>query len=311
MLLIIKRYSSYLVFGIFFLVTAQLFSKPVYADPWFTGPLLAPAGKTIPAGHVNFEPYAFYSEFPADFKNVELTPILTVGLTNSIDLQTALPYDYSWKNDQHDHHIGDYSLALGFQALRQAHWLPDLRFVLQEVFPTGRFEDLNPVKMGTDRTGLGSYQTYIGLNFQRLTTFQNNRYLRTRLTLTAACPSDVKVRGLNAFGGDPMTEGKVSPGNSYSVDLAFEYTLTQRWVPVFEALYVNVGNSTFNGNPGFTPGGTVASLGGGAEHAASLAPALEYNFNANLGIIGGVWFSVTGPHAARFTTTTIAINYFI
>ncbi|MCE0722882.1 hypothetical protein [Legionella resiliens] len=286
------------------------FAHTALASPWFTGPLLAPAGKTIPAGHINFEPYAFYSGYPKGFRNFEVVPILSIGILSFVDLQTSLPYDYSWDDRQHGNGIGDYSLALGFQVLRQKEnsWLPDLRVVVQEVFPTGRFENLDPQRLGTDQTGLGAYQTYLGFNFQKLLQFHNGRYLRTRLSLVGARFSEITVHNLNVFGGTSGTRGKVKLDNSYSADLAFEYTLTQNWVPVFEVLYVHSPGSHFDGNPGFTPGGTLAGLGGRANEQASLAPAVEYNFNSNIGLIGGVWFSVTGPHAAKFVTGALALN---
>lgn len=287
-------------------------SNLAIAGPWMTGPLLAPSGKTIPAGHFNFEPYGFYTSYPAGFRNIEAVPILSVGITDFLDIQTTLPFDYSWDKGQNGEDIGDFSLGFGLQVLRQKEgsWLPDLRFVVQEVFPTGRFERLSPDKFGTDQTGVGSYQTFLGLNFQQVSTLPSDHYLRTRLSLTAALPADVSVEGVNVFGGTSGTKGNVRPGNSYAVDLAFEYSLTQHWVPVFEALYATSSTTNFNGNPGFTPGGTLANVGGRGGNQASLAPALEYNFTSNLGVIGGVWFSVTGPHAAKFVSAALAVNYY-
>lgn len=286
------------------------FVNIAFAGPWFTGPLLAPAGKTIPAGHVNFEPYAFLSGYPGGFWNIQGVPIVSLGIASFLDLQTALPYNYSWDHGQHGNGIGDFSLAVGMQILRQQEnsWLPDLRFVVQEVFPTGRYENLDPKKLGTDQTGLGAFQTLFGLNFQKLVQLKNEHYFRTRLSLVGVKFSDVIVHGPDVFGGGLNTLGRVRLDNAYSADLAFEYTLTQNWVPVFEALYVYNPASHFDGNPGFTPGGTIAAVGGGSNNQVSLAPALEYNFNSNIGIIGGVWFSVTGPHAAKFVTGVFAIN---
>lgn len=291
-----------------------LFVNISFAGPWLTGPLLAPAGKTIPVGHVNFEPYGFYTDYPHGYKNVEGVPILSVGIASFLDLQTSIPLDYSWVPGQHGSGIGDYSLALGMQILRQSEstWLPDLRFVVQEVFPTGRYENLDPKKLGTDQTGLGAFQTLFGFNFQKLMQFKNEHYLRTRLSLVGVKYSNIIVHGPNVFGGGINTQGRVSLKNAYSADLAFEYTLTQNWVPVFEVLYVHSPESHFDGNPGFTPGGTTAAgVGGGSNEQVSLAPALEYNFNSNVGIIGGVWFSVTGPHSSTFVTGALAINIFI
>ena len=282
------------------------------ASPWMTGPLLAPSGKTIPAGHANFEPYGFYTVYPGQFRNVELLPILTVGLTSFLDVQTSLPIDHSWKNGQQGGNIADYSLGVGLQVLKEqeSSWLPNLRITLQEVFPTGKYDNLNPNKLGTDQTGVGAYQTSIGFHFQKLYELKDEHFLRSRLSLVGSVASDVHVSGVNVYGGNPSTDGDVSPGNGYSADLAFEYSLTQHWVPVFELLFVNSDSSDFNGNPGLTPGGVIDSLGGAGGSQLSLAPALEYNFTPKFGIIGGVWFSVAGPSGARFTSGAVAVNYY-
>lgn len=292
------------------IVSLLMFTHIALATPWMTGPLLAPSGKTIPPGHFNIEPYGFYTVYPQDFKNIEVMPIISAGINDFMDLQTSLPIDYSWARGQRSGGIGDYSLGLGFQLIRQqenSRW-PDARLIIQQVFPTGRFENLHPNKRGTDQTGSGSYQTSLALTLQRLSTLPNEHYLRTRLNLTVTLPSDVTVHGLSVFGGSVGTSGTVTPGDNYAADLAFEYSLSQHWVAVFETLYNNSSSSNFNGNPGFTPG---ASVGGPGGNNASLAPALEYNFNANVGLIGGVWFSVTGPHAAKFAAYTVAVNWFI
>lgn len=288
------------------------FTHVALASPWWTGPLLAPNGRTIPPGHFNLEPYGFFTIYPGQYRNVEMTPSLTVGLLSFLDMQASVPYDYSWDHGQHGHGVGDSSFGFGIQLLKQKEnsWIPDLRVTIQEIFPTGKFDNLNPRKLGTDQTGAGSYQTTIGFNFQQLTELPNHHFLRTRLSFVGLRGSDVFVTGVNTFGGDPLTEGRINPGTSYSADLAFEYQLTQHWVPVLEMLFVDSGTTSFAGNPGFTPGGTVGTIGGRGGSQGALAPAIEYNFNENLGIIAGVWFTITGPHAAEFTSNTIAINYY-
>ncbi len=288
------------------------FTNAVIASPWMTGPLLAANGKTIPVGHINIEPYTFYSVYPKKFRNFETNPVLSVGLTNFLDIQAAFPYDFNWNSGKYTSNNVDYALGLGIQVMRQKEhsWLPDLRITVQEVFPTGKYEHLDPKKFGTDQTGSGSYQTSVGFNFQSVVELYKQHYLRTRLNFIGGTGSNVKVDGLSAFGGNEMSNGKVNIGNSYSADLAFEYSLTQNWVPVFEMLFVTSSATGFAGNPGFTPQGTLETLGGPGGKQLSLAPAIEYNFSANLGLIGGVWFSVTGPPAGQFTTYTLALNYF-
>lgn len=269
--------------------------------------------KTIPPGHFNVEPYVFYSQWPPGFKSLQALPVLSAGIVEFLDIQAALPYSYSWDHGQHGEHIGDLGVTFGLQLVRQQEnaWLPDIRMIMGEIFPTGRFENLNPNKLGTDQTGLGSYQTYVGLNLQKLVKLRGEHYLRTRLNFVASKFSPINVHGFNVFGGAETTEGKVNLGTSYAVGLAFEYTLTQNWVPVFEVQYGHSPDSSFSGNPGLNTTGSFAMLNGAASDQISLAPALEYNFTPTLGLIAGVWFSVTGPHSSSFVTGAIALNYYI
>ncbi len=190
------------------------FANSAIASPWMTGPLHAASGKTIPKGHVNVEPYAFYTVYPQHYRNVELLPILTVGVTNFLDIQTSLPYDYSWDQGQNGNDIGDYSLGMGVQVWREEAntWVPNLRLTLQEVFPTGRYDNLNRLSWATDQTGIGAYQTSVGFHFQKLKDFGNDHFLRTRLGLVETYASNVHVDGVSAFGGTADTHGKVNPG---------------------------------------------------------------------------------------------------
>lgn len=287
-------------------------TKIAFAGPWMTGPLLAPSGKTIPARHANIEIYGFYSTYPMGYKNLEGVPIISLGLTDYLDLQTSAPFDYSWNHGQHGGGIGDFMVGLGLQVLKEKDnsIIPDLRVTVSEVFPSGKFENLNPNKLATDQTGIGASQTLVGFNFQKLMHIYSEHYLRTRLSLLYSYINKVKVHGFNTFGGGFNTEGVVNPGNSFAADLAFEYSLTQNWVPVFEVLFVHSSASGFNGNPGFTAGGILAGVGGGRSEQVSFAPALEYNFSPNIGIIGGVWFFVKTPQSAKFTSGVIAVNFY-
>lgn len=289
----------------FFLCTSS-----ALAGTWNTGPLLAPGGKTLSPPHFTLGISNFYTAYPGGFRNFETNPILTVGVNDALDFQTSLPYDFNWQEQVRWNGIGDYTLALGLQLLNQTKWIPNLRFVAQEVFPTGRFEYFHPRKKNTQQTGIGAYQTFLGLNFERLTKFSPTRSLRRRLSLVALIPSTVHVHGLHAFGDKPITEGKMQLGNSYSVDLAVEYSFNDKWIPALDVLYTTTMPSRFSGNPGFTPGGTVGEGGQRGRHQVSLAPALECNLTPHFGIVSGVWLSITGPHADKFASAVTTINFY-
>lgn len=306
------------------LLCCLFLSYSTYSAPWYTGPLLAPSGKTIPRGHIDLETYAFYTENTGRFdrhwkliespssQSIQINPLFSYGLTSNMDLQFSLPYTINRSQGQSGKHIGDVFALLGFQALEQKEsaWRPDLRLTIQQIFPTGRFDDLNPTNLGTDVTGVGSYQTTFGLNFQHLNTLFQRYYLRKRLSLTYLYAAPVHIRGHTSYGGNAETNGSISPGNMASIDLAGELSLTQNWVLVMEGFYFKRNASNFTGNPGLNSEGLPLTIGNDIIQEFSLAPAIEYNFSANYGLIAGVWFSVKGKDAPDFMSTIIALNAF-
>ncbi len=295
------------------------------AAPWFTGPLLAPAGHVIPKGHTNLEIYGldvfnngFYNgegnviRTPL-FRSVVVNPIISHGFTDWLDVQMTIPYTFNSTQGVKSNRLTDVSVAAGIQLFEQKGELNrlDARLLVQETLPTGRYDHLDPTLLGTDATGLGIYQAQLGLNLQYLLPVFDTHYLRTRLILAHIFSSSVWVNGVNSYGGSVNTHGKVRVGSENDLDLAFEYTLTQNWVAVLEG-YISKGeNSRFNGildigNIGAPP----VNIGNNSYIEKALAPALEYNFTSNVGVIGGVWFPVSGRNTPHYLTYMLALNAF-
>lgn len=311
------RLSSFVVFLLLFCPTTQ-------AQPWFTGPIIAPSGKVIKLGHFNLETYGTYTEnigrfnrhwkfthTPASY-STQINPLLTYGLSSWADTQLSVPYAMNRSRGQQYHSIGDVSLLIGVQVLEQdqSAWRPDLRLTINETFPTGRYQNLNPMNQGTDATGQGSYLTHIGLNFQHLSLFRDAHFLRQRLSINYVAAQPVEIRGQSSYGGNSLTDGRLKPGNLWSIDLAGEFTITQNWVAVMETYYFSRTADRFRGITGTTQQGLPLMIGSDASAELSLVPAIEYNFSANFGIIAGFWFSVLGKDASNFRSTVIALNYY-
>lgn len=293
------------------------------AGPWFTGPLLAPAGHTVPKGHINFEMYGLdvraNGHFNDNGKKVRTplfqsivgNPVFTYGVTDWMDVQALTPYVRNSTRGVNSEGYGDLTGVIGLQVMEQkeSKWKPSLRFAISETFPTGKFEYLSPQLAGTDATGLGSYMTQLALNFQHLTQVFDTHYLRTRLSLTRLYSSKVKVHGLNSYGGVVDTDGQIATGIENDADLAFEFTLTQNWVAVMEG-YVSEGKATrFNGILSLNNiGGPSVSIGSGDFFETALAPAIEYNFNEHIGLIGGVWFPLSGKNTSDYVAYLLALN---
>jgi len=293
-------------------------------SPWFTGPLLAGSGATIPKGHTNYEPYLFYTDSFGYFNNtgnkvtsldshtLSPTMIISHGLSRSVDVQASIPFDSNSRGGESDSHFGDIGLVLGYQLMRQhpGSLKPDARVFIEQSFPTGEYENLNPMKNGTDSTGAGAYQTTVGVNFQRLWHVSQDHFLRGRLTFGFNLPTTVHVTGFNSYGGAASTDGEVRVGNGFSTDLSFEYTLTQHWVPAIDFLYTHHKRSTFNGNVGVTASGLPATIALAQTNEFSIAPAIEYNFTSKFGIIVGGWFAFAGQNSSDFDAAVFALNYY-
>ncbi len=309
-------------------ICVLLISVSLHADeklfaPWFTGSLLSGAGRTQAPRTTNWEPYLFVTNNNGTYshrwkprkksQSFTLSPSLSVthGLTNHLDVQAVIPLAWNKKQGQSSFRFEDITLILGIQALEDDPdtWRPDLRITLQEGVPTGHYQKFNPAKKGTDHTGSGSFETGVGLNFQKLFVISGRHYLRPRLNLTWIVPAPVHVKGFNAYGGGYGTSGKVYPGQIFNPILSFEYTFTQKWVAAIDIQYVYGFKDRFSGNRGKNKDGTKASMGNSTLVQFSLAPALEYNFSEALGIIAGVWFTVYGKDSSDFVSGVIAINY--
>lgn len=298
-------------------------SPNALAQPWFTGPLLAPAGHTVPGGHTSFEVYGLdvqsngaynpngrFVRSPL-FSSFVISPILTHGITDWLDVQLITPYTFNNTRGQSAHRLGDVSVAFGIQFMEQGNsvWKPDFRIFIQEVFPTGAYQHLNPTLLGTDSTGLGTYETLLGFNFQLLSQVLKTHYLRTRLILSHSYTSPITVHGLNTYGGTQTTAGRINSGFEDTVDVAFEFTLTQNWVAVLEGYYTRGNDTRFDGYfEAGNVGGPSQTIQQGPYKQVGFAPAVEYNFSEHFGLIGGVWFSAYGINTSKFTTYTLAVN---
>lgn len=303
---------------------AQLTEAEQKNPPWFTGPLLTPSGHIVPAGYINVEPYLYASVVHAhynknwDAKSIPniyaITPqiFLQIGLTKKMDF-TLIP-QMVWQETQGKSaaRLADMPIGLGYQLLLDTEngWWPAIKLFLHEVLPLGHYQRLDPAKLGTDSTGTGSFITEIGVVFSRLFWFGGSHYLNPRLALAYDIPARVHVAGFNTYGGGYGTHGYVYPGQALRATLGLEFSLTRQWVLACDFQYAEVAKTRFKGTKGILAPGIPASVGVPSFSEFSLAPAIEYNWNESLGIIGGCWFTVAGRNAADFATAVIALNYY-
>lgn len=313
------------VLSLFVSLKGFLFAYATVGDPWkkpwFTGPILALQGHTNPPNVLTVQPYLFftttYGKYDANWTSQRVTPLnaieclvnATYGLTDFMDIEVLASFIYQNRGSANQVLWQDTSLLLGFQALEdnKYSWEPNLRIALQQVFPTGRFDNLNPKKRGTDESGAGSYQTGINFDFQKLFKLENGQFFRGRLCLQYLfLPLSVPIQGISIYGGTEKTRGTIKVGQTVTLITSGEYTITQNWVFAMDIQYQLKSRSRFSGKIGNSLMRNKERVGHPLFQQISIAPAIEYNFSKNIGIIGGFWFTLAGMNAPQFASGVIS-----
>ena len=153
-----------------------LFGDDVDPDdkkPWFSGTLLSLFPENTQPGHFLTQTnlfatrrYSIYDSHSAVSRNLNshlYTALLTLetGITKVIDVTFITSGIYAHTAGRDFWHLGDTFVLLGFQIStdKKGTWIPDIRILIGESLPTGKFQGLNPALHGADATGRGVYET--------------------------------------------------------------------------------------------------------------------------------------------------------
>jgi len=300
-------------FGAYVPIASQSESE----QPWFTGPLLTPSARAVSIGHINLEPYLYWTVVTGKYgpnwsvlstpKAYQLNPLLVykIGIWDNISFGGSIQGFYNRTQGQSSWAFGDLPLGfeIGLVEGKKDTWVPYVKLTLMETFPTGKYQKLSSRKLGTDSGGQGAYGTTVGLTFSKLFYYPEHHFMNVRWNFVGYFPSSARVKGINTFGGDITTRGHIRPGATFLFQTAAEYNLTQKWALAldFQAFYS--GRNHFKGR-------TITPVGSPSSVQLSVAPAIEYNWSENMGIIVGSWFTVAGRNANRFASAAAAYNYY-
>ena len=296
------------------LAYAEEESPPV---PWLTGSLLVPDGHVIPGGYYNVEPYLFSGPVTGAYDNkwhpkkkhniwVNNPEIpIWIGISEKVDIYLLPQAFMSTSQGTTSAVFGDLFMGFDFQLYENTpkKWYPAVKFFIREEFPTGKYQKLNPGKNRTDIGGYGSFGTTFGLVFAKMFHLKNYHYYYTNFYVGYNPFTKVRVKGLNVYGGDPTTRGTVYPSSDLIVIWGSQFTLTKHWALALDIQSITSPSTRFKGK-------TSEPVGSGPMRQMSLAPAIEYNLNKNMGIIAGVWFSVAGRNDLQFINGVIAVNFY-
>jgi hypothetical protein len=296
-------------------------------DAWWTGPLLAASASTLPQGHFLVEPYLYdvvtYARHDTQGRRVS-TPhendfgsqsYLLYGLTNQVSIGLIPRFGFE-EASQGSSSTGIQAGDLSFQAqyrltqFQEGHWVPTSSIVLAETFPTGRYDRLD--EHPADGFGAGAYSTAVSMYSQEYFWLSTGRILRTRLDLSYALSNKASLEGVSVYGTGAGFTGHARPGDSFTADSSWEYSLTRNWVLALDVVYQHNANTSVVGsylNDGNDDSHSYAlQENSGTSRSLGFAPAIEYNWSPKMGVIVGARLIPIGNNTGITITPVAAIN---
>jgi len=290
------------------------------ADAWWTGPMLANSASTLPQGHYLLEPYLYDVRGSGRFDNDgdrhstgrshgygSLT-YMTYGVTDTFSLSLIPTFGYTDPAQGRSSSgigMGDLSVQGQYRLtqFQPGHWLPTISVAVQQTFPTGEYDRLGD--RASDGFGGGANTTMLGVYTQTYFWMHNGRILRMRLNLTKDVSDRVSLTDASVYGTADGFRGSAKPGSNLVVNAAWEYSITRNWVLALDAVYRRSGNTRVSG---VDAAGRAVQFDSGSSRSFALAPAIEYNINANVGVLFGVRTIVAGRNTSAHVTPAIAVN---
>ena len=298
-------------------------------DAWWTGSLLSASAETMPVGHWLVEPYVIDrtvgSAYDAEGHphsvpsraQTSTAAYVMYGLADGISVG-ALPHVLLHAEDPSGATSGAAAgdvtamLQLRLTPREAGSWRPVTSLVIGESFPTGRHDRLTGGPGAA--SGSGVHRTDVSLYAQSLLRTPSDRWLRARLNVTYSWSDSAAVTDVSAYGTPAGFRGRAWPGTAAAADAAFELSLSLRWVLALDVLYQHADSTIVDGAvvpPGSGSGaGQPLRLSSGASESWALAPAIECNFNAKVGLIAGLKFTVAGRNAAVEQIPAVALNMY-
>jgi hypothetical protein len=284
-------------------------------DAWWTGPMLAPSAATLPPGHFLIEPY-LYDVTAAHSNGLGSLTYVLYGLADRVTVGLIPTAGFNVVSDGPSSSgvgLGDVTLQAQYR-LRQFHagsWIPTTSVAMQETFPTGKYDRLGD--RPSDGLGSGADTTTLALYSQTYFWLPNGRILRMRFNVSQAFSSNVNVKDVSVYGTAAGFRGHAKPGSSFFVDASWEYSLTRRWVLALDGTYRHDGNTRVTGHNMLDPNSVQnppsIRLDSGSSEAFGFAPAIEYSWKPNLGVLVGARVIAIGHHTATTITPAVAINF--
>jgi hypothetical protein len=294
-------------------------------DAWWTGPIMAAGAGTLPRGHALIEPYLYdvirYGRYDRDGTRQSASRVhgygsltyMLYGVTDKFTVGLIPVFGFNDVDDGENSsgiRLGDLTLQGQYRLsqFREGSRVPTSSLVIQQTLPTGKYDRLgsNP----NDGFGLGAYTTTIALYSQYYLWMPNGRIVRTRFNVSYAFSDDVRVEDVSVYGTGDGFRGIAEPGDVFTINSAWEYSMTRNWVLALDFVYQHDDTTRLTGTIADPSTGEVQNVDEnfGSAWRFGVAPAIEYNWTSRIGLIAGVRWFAAGRNTSATATPVVALN---
>jgi hypothetical protein len=290
-------------------------TREALSDAWWTGPMFAASAGTLPRGHLLVEPYVYdviqYGSYDRSGKllggqhanSYGSLSYVIYGLADRLSIGAIPTFGINAVENgptTSGVRFGDQALIAQYRLAqyRAGSWIPTTSINVQETLPTGKYDRLGDNT--SNGFGSGAYTTTVSLYTQTYFWMRNGRILRARVDASDAISGGVNLEGASVYGTGGAFHGTARPGRAFTLDIAQEYSITRNWVFATDFVYRHNGNTQVTGQNSVT--------NSGPSDAYFVAPAIEYNWTSNSGILLGVRTIPAGLNTSATLVPALAIN---
>ncbi|HEY5803167.1 MAG TPA: hypothetical protein VIT90_05705 [Lysobacter sp.] len=282
----------------------------------FTGPL-ASSGPPLPKGLLNIEPYLINTQtvgrYDADGRrhdvdgasdDWQIAVPIQYGATDRLSFGVTLNAVYAPDHGSQRHLIaGDTRLSASWLLAQgsDAHQ-SKLTLSARQNLTTGQHDRLE-TRRNPGATGSGANSTTLALDGQAHFLARNN--LRARAGVAWRLPgARAGLHGESAYRTRDGFEGDAELGHGVVANLGAEYSINPNWALASDLVYEYDDAIRVRGRG--VEGGVDVTLP--SSWRVSVAPAAEYHWSDNAGVIFGALVSLDGRNSAAIVSPQVAVN---
>ncbi len=297
-----RKGGPFIGLGLAFLVLGMGF--PVFLFAGTVGPFVADFADTQEPGKLALQIIPVLGlkqgEFDQDGKirylpsgdrdtSLALSLLPIYGIAQDLEIAGEVPFIYNWKSQSgrsaQDGGVGDMALKMKYRLSEGETdgWAPSVSTIGRVRFPTGKYENLSPDKMGADAAGSGAYLFTLGINIGKCT-----GQWQVTANLWYNWPLETTIDGV-----------KTKEGNFWFYALSGEYAVSKHWSVLLEFYGQEQGKTEIDGR----------TVDQSESRVLNVLPGIGWDISEKMYMMAGCSFPLLGKNSSLTIIPSLFFNY--